>query len=206
MNRYWEEDLEVMSRGDLDKLQLERLKTTFNYAVQSPYYKKVFAENGLSADSFKHIDDIRKIPFTTKENLRNNYPYGLVSLPLRDSVRLHSSSGTTGNPTVIFHSKHDLDSWANLVARCLYSVGVRDTDVFQNTSGYGMFTGGLGFQYGAERLGCLTVPAAAGNSRRQIKFMQDFGTTIVHAIPSYAMRLMDVFTELGLDPHRDTRL
>ncbi len=206
MNKYWEEELETMPRGALEKLQLERLKKTFGFAIQSPYYKQLFGKLNLTADSFGHISDIRKIPFTTKEDLRNNYPYGLVALPLRDSIRLHSSSGTTGNPTVIFHSRHDIDSWANLVARCLYSVGVRDTDVFQNTSGYGMFTGGLGFQYGAERLGCLTVPAAAGNSRRQIKFMQDFGTTTVHAIPSYAIRLADVFEEMGLDPHRDTRL
>ncbi|MDR1153312.1 MAG: phenylacetate--CoA ligase [Bacteroidales bacterium] len=206
MNRYWEEELETMSRPALEKLQLERLKTTFAYAARSPYYKQLFGKLNLTVDSFGHIDDIRKIPFTTKEDLRANYPYGLVALPLQESVRLHSSSGTTGNPTVIFHSQHDLDSWSNLVARCLYSVGVRDTDVFQNTSGYGMFTGGLGFQYGAERLGCLTIPAAAGNSRRQIKFMQDFGTTTVHAIPSYAIRLADVFEEMGLDPHRDTRL
>ncbi len=206
MNNYWENELETMPRSGLEKLQLERLKTTFSYAVQSPYYKKLFGELGITANSFKHIEDIHKIPFTNKEDLRNNYPYGLVALPLRDSIRLHSSSGTTGNPTVIFHSRHDIDSWANLVARCLYSAGVRDTDVFQNTSGYGMFTGGLGFQYGAERLGCLTVPAAAGNSRRQIKFMLDFGTTVVHAIPSYALRLADVFEEMGLDPHRDTRL
>ena len=206
MKKYWEEELETMSRETLEKLQLERLKKTFGFAVQSQYYKQLFSKLNLTADSFQHINDIRKIPFTTKEDLRNNYPYGLVGLPLRDSIRLHSSSGTTGNPTVIFHSRHDIDMWANLVARCLYSVGVRDTDVFQNTSGYGMFTGGLGFQYGAERLGCLTVPAAAGNSRRQIKFMQDFGTTTVHAIPSYAIRLADVFDELGMNPHRDTRL
>ena len=206
MKKYWEEEFETMSRATLEKLQLERLKHTFGFAVQSQFYKQLFGKLGLTADSFQHIDEIRKIPFTTKEDLRNHYPYGLVGLPLRDSIRLHSSSGTTGNPTVIFHSKHDIDMWANLVARCLYSVGVRDTDVFQNTSGYGMFTGGLGFQYGAERLGCLTVPAAAGNSRRQIKFMLDFGTTTVHAIPSYAIRLADVFEEMKLDPHRDTRL
>ena len=206
MNKYWEEELEIMPRSALEQLQLERLKKTFTFAGQSPYYKQLFSKLKLTVDSFQHINDIRKIPFTTKEDLRNNYPYGLVALPLQDSIRLHSSSGTTGNPTVIFHSRHDIDSWSNLIARCLYSVGVRDTDVFQNTSGYGMFTGGLGFQYGAERLGCLTVPAAAGNTPRQIKFIQDFGTTTVHAIPSYALRLADVFQEMGLDPHRDTRL
>ncbi|KAA6331680.1 Phenylacetate-coenzyme A ligase [termite gut metagenome] len=119
---------------------------------------------------------------------------------MKNAVRLHSSSGTTGNPTVIVHSQHDLDSWANLVARCLYMVGLRNTDVFQNSSGYGMFTGGLGFQYGAERLGALTVPAAAGNSKRQIKFINDFKTTGLHAIPSYAIRLAEVFQEEGIDP------
>lgn len=206
MNRYWEEELETMPRTALEKLQLERLKKTFSFAVQSPYYKQLFGKLNLTSDSFEHISDIRKIPYTTKEDLRNNYPYGLVALPLRDSIRLHSSSGTTGNPTVIFHSRHDIDSWANLIARCMYSVGIRDTDVFQNTSGYGMFTGGLGFQYGAELLGCLTVPAAAGNTSRQIKFIQDFGTTVVHAIPSFAIHLADVFHEKGLNPHRDTHL
>ena len=125
---------------------------------------------------------------------------------MKDLVRLHSSSGTTGNPTVIVHTQHDLDCWANRIARCLYMVGVRNTDVFQNSSGYGMFTGGLGFQYGAEKLGCLTVPAAAGNSLRQIKFIKDFGTTVIHAIPSYASRLYEVFKDEGLDPKKDTKL
>ncbi|MDR0713747.1 MAG: phenylacetate--CoA ligase [Bacteroidales bacterium] len=206
MNVFWEEELETLSLRDLKRLQLRRLKTAFGYASQSPYYRVMFQRLGLTADSFGDIEDIRKIPFTTKDDLRSHYPYGLVALPLREAVRLHSSSGTTGRPTVIFHSRHDLASWANLVARCLYSVGVRDTDVFQNTSGYGMFTGGLGFQYGAERLGCLTVPAAAGNSRRQIKFMRDFGTTVIHAIPGYVVRLADVFREMELDPRRDTNL
>ena len=133
--------------------------------------------------------------------MRANYPFGLVAGNMaEDGVRIHSSSGTTGNPTVIVHSQHDLNSWANLVARCLYMVGVRKTDVFQNSSGYGMFTGGLGFQNGAEWLGCLTVPAAAGNSKRQIKFITDFHSTALHAIPSYAIRLAEVIQEEGIDP------
>ncbi|GHV53091.1 phenylacetate-coenzyme A ligase [Bacteroidia bacterium] len=152
------------------------------------------------------LDDLKHIPFTTKEDLRNNYPYGMAAIPLRECVRLHSSSGTTGNPTVVLHSQKDLDEWANQVARCMYMVGIRDTDVFQNTSGYGMFTGGLGFQYGAERLGALTVPAAAGNTKRQIKFIRDFNTTCLHIIPSYATRLAEVMYEEGVDPRRDTRL
>ena len=130
----------------------------------------------------------------------------MACVPLRDCVRLHSSSGTTGNPTVILHTQKDLDEWANQVARNLWMVGLRPDDVFQNSSGYGMFTGGLGFQYGAERLGMLTVPAAAGNSLRQIKFIKDFGTTCIHAVPSYVTRLYEVMKEQGVDPRRDTKL
>ena len=203
--QYWEEEIEIMSREKLQELQLQRLKKTINIAANSPYYKEVFSKNGITGDSIQSLDDIRKIPFTTKSDMRANYPFGLVAGDMkRDGVRIHSSSGTTGNPTVIVHSQHDLDSWANLVARCLYMVGIRKTDVFQNSSGYGMFTGGLGFQYGAERLGCLTVPAAAGNSKRQIKFINDFKTTALHAIPSYAIRLAEVFQEEGLDPKGTT--
>ncbi|NDW11903.1 phenylacetate--CoA ligase [Bacteroides sp. 214] len=204
-NKFWEEKIETISKEDLRELQLQRLKKTIATAANSPFYKQVFEENGISPDILQTVDDIRKLPFTTKAHLRDNYPFGLVSGDLKDAVRLHSSSGTTGNPTVIVHSQHDLSSWANLVARCLYMVGLRNTDVFQNSSGYGMFTGGLGFQYGAERLGALTVPAAAGNSKRQIKFITDFKTTTLHAIPSYAIRLAEVFQEEGIDPH-DTSL
>ena len=206
-NKYWEEEIETMPREQLRELQLQRLKKTVSIAANSPYYKKVFQEHGITADSIRSIEDIRKIPFTTKADMRANYPFGLVAGDMReDGVRIHSSSGTTGTPTVIVHSQHDLDSWANLVARCLYMVGIRKTDVFQNSSGYGMFTGGLGFQYGAERLGALTVPAAAGNSKRQIKFITDFKTTALHAIPSYAARMYEVMQEMGIDPRRDTKL
>lgn len=200
-NKYWEEEIETMPQEDLRHLQLNRLKKTIRRAANAPYYKKVFEEYGITPDTIQTIDDIQKLPFTTKADMRANYPFGLVAGNLKeDGVRIHSSSGTTGTPTVIVHSQHDLDSWANLVARCLYMVGIRKTDVFQNSSGYGMFTGGLGFQYGAERLGALTVPAAAGNSKRQIKFITDFHTTALHAIPSYAIHLAEVFLEEGIDP------
>ena len=203
--KYWEEEIETMSRKKLQELQLQRLKKTINIAANAPYYKKVFQEHGITPESIQSLDDIRKLPFTTKADMRANYPFGLVAGHMKeDGVRIHSSSGTTGTPTVIVHSQHDLDSWANLVARCLYCVGIRNTDVFQNSSGYGMFTGGLGFQYGAERLGALTVPAAAGNSKRQIKFITDFKTTALHAIPSYAIRLAEVFQEEGIDPRSTT--
>lgn len=204
-DKYWEEEIETMPREELHKLQLRRLRKTIGIAANSPYYKQVFQKHGITADSIRSIEDIRKIPFTTKADMRANYPFGLVAGNMHeDGVRIHSSSGTTGMPTVIVHSRHDLESWANLVARCLYAVGMRKTDVFQNSSGYGMFTGGLGFQYGAERLGALTVPAAAGNSKRQIKFITDFRTTALHAIPSYAIRLAEVFQEEGIDPASTT--
>jgi phenylacetate-CoA ligase len=203
---YWEPEVETLPREELQQLQLLRLKRTLAYAARADHYGKILKRSGICPDDLSHISQISDIPFTTKEDLRGCYPYGFLALPKDDAVRLHCSSGTTGNPTVIFHSEHDLASWANLVARSLYAVGARSTDVFQNICGYGLFTGGLGFQYGAERLGALTIPSAAGNSRRQIKLMQDFGTTVIHTIPSYLTRLHGVFHELGMDPCRETRL
>ena len=194
------------SNGEIEKLQMERLQQTLQRCMRTPFYKQRFAEIGLKPEDIHSLDDLQKIPFTTKQDLRDHYPFGLSAVPLEEVVRLHSSSGTTGTPTVILHTQHDLDEWANAVARCLYMVGLRKGDIFQNSSGYGMFTGGLGFQYGAERLGMLTVPAAAGNTKRQIKFITDFGTTALHAIPSYAGRLYEVMEEMGIDPRRDTKL
>jgi phenylacetate-CoA ligase len=203
---YLHKELETLTRPEIEALQLERLQKTVLHCMNSPFYKKRFEENGLTPDSIKSLDDLKKIPFTTKQDLRDNYPFGIASVPLEKAVRLHSSSGTTGNPTVILHTQKDLDEWANAVARCLHMVGLRPGDVFQNSSGYGMFTGGLGFQYGAERLGMLTVPAAAGNTKRQLKFITDFGTTALHAIPSYVTRMYEVMQEMGIDPRRDTKL
>ena len=203
---YLHKEMETMTRPEIEKLQLERLQKTVLHCMNSPFYKKRFEENNLKPEDIKSLDDLRKIPFTTKQDRRDTYPFGIASVPLEKATRLHSSSGTTGNPTVILHTQKDLDEWANAVARCLHMVGLRPSDVFQNSSGYGMFTGGLGFQYGAERLGMLTVPAAAGNTKRQIKFMTDFGTTAVHAIPSYAARIYEVMEEMGIDPRRDTKL
>lgn len=205
-SEYLHPQFEALSREELEKLQLERLQATVRHCMNSPFYKQRFEECGLKPEDIKSLDDIRKIPFTTKQDLRDTYPFGMASVPLTKCVRLHSSSGTTGNPTVILHTQKDLDEWANAVARCLWMVGLRPDDVFQNSSGYGMFTGGLGFQYGAERLGALTVPAAAGNSLRQIKFIKDFGTTAIHAVPSYVTRLYEVMREQGVDPRRDTKL
>ncbi len=203
---YLHPEMETLTRPEIEKLQLERLQKTVRHCMNSPFYKQRFAENNLTPDDIQTLDDLKKIPFTTKQDLRDTYPFGMASVPLDQCVRLHSSSGTTGNPTVILHTQKDLDEWANAVARCLHMVGLRPNDVFQNSSGYGMFTGGLGFQYGAERLGMLTVPAAAGNTKRQLKFITDFGTTALHAIPSYAARMYEVMQEMGIDPRKDTKL
>lgn len=203
---YFDPEVETLSREGIEALQLQRLKETVAHCMNSPFYKKRFEDAGITPDDIQSLADLRKIPFTTKQDLRDTYPFGMASVPLEKCTRLHSSSGTTGNPTVILHTKQDIDEWANQVARNLWMVGLRPTDVFQNSSGYGMFTGGLGFQYGAERLGMLTVPAAAGNSLRQIKFIKDFGTTAVHAVPSYLTRLKEVMDQEGVDPRRDTKL
>ena len=197
---------ETYTREQLDELQLKRLKETVGRCMASPFYRQKFHELGITPDDIRTLDDVRRLPFTTKQDLRDHYPFGVAAMSPDDCVRLHSSSGTTGHPVVILHSARDLDQWANAVARCMWMVGCRPNDVFQNTSGYGMFTGGLGFQYGAERMGMLTVPAAAGNTRRQIKFFTDFGTTCVHAIPSYASRIYEVMQQEGIDPRRDTHL
>ena len=205
---YFNREMETLSRAEIEALQLQRLRHTVAHCMQSPFYKKRFEQAGLKPADIQSLADLRKIPFTTKQDLRDTYPFGMASVPLRDCVRLHSSSGTTGTPTVILHTQNDLDEWANQVARNLWMVGLRgsEEDVCQIAYGYGMFTGGLGFQYGAERLGMLTIPAAAGNSLRQIKFMTDFGTTALHAVPSYVTRLREVMDSVGVDPRRDTKL
>ena len=205
-SNYFNPELETMSRSELEALQLERLQKTVKHCMNAEFYQKKFKELGITPDDIKTLDDVRKLPFTTKEDLRENYPFGICCVPMKDCVRLHSSSGTTGNPTVVLHSQKDLEEWANAVARCLWMVGSRPEDVFQNSAGYGMFTAGLGFQYGAEKVGMLTVPAAAGNTTRQIKFIKDFGTSVLHAIPSYASRIYEVMKDEGVDPRKDTKL
>ena len=195
-----------MSRETLEQLQIERLKKSIEQVSHTPFYKKQFEKHSITPSIIHSLNDLQQLPFTAKNDLRDNYPYGMAAIPLDKVVRIHSSSGTTGNPAVALHSQKDLNEWANQVARCLTMVGVTSADVFQNTSGYGMFTGGLGFQYGAEKMGALTVPAASGNTRRQIKFILDFGTTVIHAIPSYAIYLAEAMHEMGIDPAKDTKL
>ncbi len=203
---YFNPELETMTQEQLKVLQLERLQKTVRHCMNSPFYQKKFKELGITPDDIQSVEDVSKLPFTTKEDLRENYPFGLSCVPMKECIRLHSSSGTTGNPTVVLHTQRDINEWANAVARCLWMVGSRPEDVFQNSAGYGMFTAGLGFQYGAELVGMLTVPAAAGNTTRQIKFIQDFGTTVLHAIPSYASRIYQVMQDENVDPRKDTKL
>jgi len=203
---YWNQELETLSLDALEALQVERLRWTVGQASRSPFYGKLFADRAIRVESIERVEDIHRLPFTTKEDLRAQFPYGLLAVDRREVVRLHVSSGTTGQSTVVFHSRRDIDHWADLVSRCMYMTGVRADDVFQNLSGYGLFTGGLGFHYGSERLGALTIPSGAGNSKRQVYFMQQFGTTVIHLIPSYALRLVQVMAELGVDPRRDLKL
>jgi len=194
------DDAEKWSREEIEKAQIERLRRSLHQAAGSRFYGALFREHGVNPDAVRCLDDIRRLPFTTKKDLREAYPDGLLAMPHADMVRMHVSSGTTGAPTVIYHTKNDLDWWASLMARCMHMVGIRPTDVFQNMSGYGLFTGGLGIHYGAERLGCLTIPAGAGNTKRQIKLITDFKVTAVHIIPSYALHLANVLRDMGVDP------
>ena len=203
---FWDRQNETLDRDSLKKLQLRLLQKTVKQAAKSPYYGALFKKEGISPDRLKGLDDIRRIPFVSKDTLREQYPYGFLAVPKEKIVRMHSSSGTTGRATVIFHTASDINEWAELIARCMYMVGVRASDVFQNMMGYGLFTGGLGFHYGAEKLGALVIPAGAGNSRRQIVLMQEFETTVIHIIPSYALHLLETFRSLGVDPRKDLKL
>jgi len=203
---YWEKSIETMSRARLEALQLKALEDTIRMAQKSFYYGKILKEKGLNVKSLRSLNDINKFPFTNKDDLREHWPYGFIAVPKEELVRMHSSSGTTGRATVVFHTANDIAVWANLLARCMYMAGMRKSDVFQNMMTYGLFTGGLGFHYGAEKIGALVIPAGAGNSKRQIQLMMDFATTAIHIIPSYALHLSIVFTELKVDPRKDTKV
>ena len=203
---FWEKDIETMDVDELRKLQLERLRNTLIKAKLTLYYRQLFGKIGFDPVKVGSLEDIRNIPFTTKNDLREYYPYGFLAVSRDAIVRMHSSSGTTGRATVIFHTMADIDCWANLVARSIYMTGARKSDVFQNTMGYGLFTGGLGLHYGAEKIGMMVIPSGPGNSVRQINLMRDFGTTTIHILPSYALHLLDVLEELSLDPKKDVNL
>lgn len=203
---FWEKDIETMNTSELMELQLDRLRTTLIRANSTPYYSQLFKSINFNPSDVKNLEDIQQLPFTSKNELREHYPYGFLAVPRDEIVRMHSSSGTTGRPTVVFHTMRDIENWANLVARSMYMTGARRSDVFQNTMGYGLFTGGLGFHYGAEKMGMMVIPSGPGNSQRQIALMREFETTAVHILPSYALHLLDVFEELSLNPKKDVKL
>jgi phenylacetate-CoA ligase len=196
---YWDAPLETLKTAQLRELQLQRLQETLSRAARSAFYGERLAQAGISAEKIHRLDDIRQLPFTTKDDLRARGKE-MLTVPLSEIVRLHASSGTTGQATVIYYTRGDIETWADLVARCMYMTGVRPGDVFQNMMGYGLFTGGLGLHYGAERLGVLTIPAGAGNSARQVQLMQQFSTTVIHLIPSFALYLLNTFAKMGLNP------
>ena len=198
---FWEKELECMSRDDLEQLQLERLQSTlYRVGTHVPFYRQKFTELKVDYEAFTSLDDLRRLPFTMKQDLRNNYPYGLFAVPLRDVVRVHSSSGTTGMATVVGYTRNDIRTWSNLAARILCSAGVTADDVIQIAFGYGLFTGGFGLHYGAERLGASVIPISSGNTKRQIQIMQDFKTTALVCTPSYALKIADVMMEMGINP------
>jgi phenylacetate-CoA ligase len=196
---YWDEASETLNGGKLEQLQLRRLQETVRRAAASPFYQERLQQAGLSADNLRSLEDFRRLPFTIKDDLRTR-GLEMLAQPMTEMVRLHASSGTTGQATVIYYTRQDIATWADLVARSMYMAGMRPGDVFQNMMGYGLFTGGLGFHYGAERLGALTIPVGAGNSSRQLQLMQQFKTTALHIIPSYALHLLNTFAQHGLDP------
>ena len=203
---FWNREMELLPREEIEALQLRRLREVLQRCARSPFYRDLFREASFDPERLTSLADLRAIPFTDKDTLRGGDPARFLTVPLEEVVRVHSSSGTTGQATVVFHTARDIDAWAELVARCMFMTGVRRHDVFQNMMGYGLFTGGLGFHYAAERIGALVIPAGSGNSRRQIQLMRDFHTTVVHVIPSYALYLLEVFREMGLDPAKDTDL
>jgi phenylacetate-CoA ligase len=198
---FWNRELETIDRKGLQEVQLKRLRTALERAAATPFYGKVFAQRGVVLSKISTMEHVKDLPFTTKEDLRLSYPDGMLAIPKKDVVRMHASSGTTGKPTVIFYSINDIDEWAHQVARGMVATGTTPDDVFQNMMGYGLFTGGLGLHYGAERLGCMVIPTSSGNSLKQIQFFQDFQTTVIHITPSYALHLVEVIRENGIDPH-----
>jgi len=196
----FERKAETMPRAELDALQLARLKTTLERAyTKVPQFKRKFDQAGVKPSDLKTLADLARFPFTTKADLRDNYPFGLFAVPREEVLRVHASSGTTGKPTVVGYTKADLDLWSDLMARCLACCGARPGDIVHNAYGYGLFTGGLGAHYGAERLGCTVVPISGGGTERQVTLLNDFGANILCATPSYALNIAEVADGMGVD-------
>ena len=196
----YNEEYETMPREALEAIQLKRLQTTVARVYNTvPFYKKRFDEVGVKVDDVSSLDDLRRLPFTYKDNLRDNYPFGMFTVPMDDVVRIHASSGTTGKPTVVGYTARDIQTWSELMARTLMAGGATRGDMIHNAYGYGLFTGGLGFHYGAEKLGASVIPISGGNTKRQVMIMTDFGPTILTCTPSYALLIAEVAEEMGVD-------
>jgi phenylacetate-CoA ligase len=197
----WNPEAETMPRAELERLQRERLQTLVRYVYErvEPYRRRM-QEAGVSPDAVRHLQDLTKLPFMTKQDFRDHYPFGLFAVPREQVVRIHASSGTTGKPTVVGYTRRDLQVWAEVCARCLAASGAQPGDVFQNAYGYGLFTGGLGMHAGAELMGLVVVPASGGNTERQVLLLQDFGAKVLACTPSYALTLAEALLERGVQP------
>ena len=195
------EPIEKASQDELQALQLQRLKTTLQHAYTNvPHYRKSFDDQGIQPDDLKTLSDLSKFPFTTKADLRSNYPFGMFAVPREQVVRIHASSGTTGKPTVVGYTQDDIDTWASLVARSIRASGGRAGDIVHVAYGYGLFTGGLGAHYGAEKLGCTVIPMSGGQTEKQVQLINDFRPDIIMVTPSYMLNLIEEFERQGLDP------
>ncbi|MCU0917141.1 MAG: phenylacetate--CoA ligase [Planctomycetes bacterium] len=194
---FWNKEVETAPRSRIEEIQLQRLRETVGWALKTAFYKKKLTQVGIqSPEDIRGLEDLRRIPYTTKDDLRLSFPRGLLAVDMREVLRVHSSSGTTGIPTVIYFARDDVDRWTDLLARSIVGTGATDGDVFQNMMTYGMFTGGLGLHYGAERVGMTVIPIGGGNTKRQIQTMKDFQTTVLHVTPSY---LLHIHSKLGED-------
>jgi phenylacetate-CoA ligase len=194
-------EFETLPREALEAIQLRRLRQTIERVYATvPFYRQQFDKAGVKPEDIKSLDDLRRLPFTTKQDLRDNYPFGLFAVPMENVVRIHASSGTTGKPTVVGYTARDIQTWAELMARALSAAGATRGDIIHNAYGYGLFTGGLGVHYGAEKLGASVIPISGGNTKRQIMIMKDFGATVLTCTPSYALHLAEVAVEMGVDP------
>lgn len=203
---YWNKPSECMDRKKLEELQSQQLvKTIERVYYNVPYYRNLMQEKGIMPEDIKGLEDLSKLPFTTKDDLRNNYPYGLFAVPLSEIVRIHASSGTTGKPTVVGYTREDITTWSELMARTLACGGASKHSVIQVAYGYGLFTGGLGVHYGAERLGASVIPISGGNTKRQVMLMRDFGTTVLACTPSYALHIAEVMKEMKV-PRSELKL
>jgi phenylacetate-CoA ligase len=196
----YNEEFETLPREALEALQFKRLKQVVQRVYHTVgFYRRSFDQAGVTPDDIRTLDDLRRFPFTTKQDLRDNYPFGMFAVPMSSVVRLHASSGTTGRSTVVGYTKRDIDTWSELMARCFVAAGLTKNDIVHNAYGYGLFTGGLGAHYGAEKLGASVIPMSGGNTKRQIMILQDFGPTAICCTPSYALNLAEQGTAMGVD-------